>query len=223
MLPQDGLAAAASRDARKARGMAHASAEKKKRKAHESTSALRAKLELSNIPANSKFHVCGLLAAEVAAQCRRAIEKNCMVLEADPKAALFYVVDNPAAPESQQLALLACMQGGYMVSPEWLCSRGRQGLAAAVVQATHTARRKLWVSRAFKSTHPQLAAAVTSRIIETGGSKWRLCKRGDWLNAAVKATPSWGHHCRGDNHGEGRSGDTDSVRPHFLPGEILPA
>ena len=75
MLPQDGLAAAASRDARKARGMAHASAEKKKRKAHESTSALRAKLELSNIPANSKFHVCGLLAAEVAAQCRRAIEK----------------------------------------------------------------------------------------------------------------------------------------------------
>ena len=118
--------------------------------------------------------------------------KNCMALEADPKEAIFYVVDNPAAPESQELALLACMQGGYMVSPEWLCSRGRQGLAAAVVQATHTARRKLWVSRAFKSTHPQLAAAVTSRIIETGGSKWRLCKRGDWLNAAVKATPSWG-------------------------------
>ena len=118
--------------------------------------------------------------------------KKCMALEADPKAAVFYVVDNPAAPESQELALLACMQGGYMVSPEWLCSRGRQGLAAAVVQATHTARRKLWVSHAFKTNNPQLAAAVTSRIIETGGSKWRLCKRADWLNAAVKATPSWG-------------------------------
>ena len=65
------------------------------------------------------------------------------------------------------------------------------GLAAAVVQATHTARRKLWVSSAFKTNYPQLAAAVASRTVEGGDSKWRLCKRADWLNAAVKATPPW--------------------------------
>ena len=189
MLSQDGLAAASSRDAKIAREMAHATAEKKKRKALTSTSALRARLELSCLDANTKFHLCGLLAAEVATQCRRAIDKHGMMLEANPKEAIVYVVDNPAAPESQELALLACMQGGYMVTPEWLCSRGRQGLAAAVVQATHT-RRKLWVSSAFKTNYPQLAATLASTV-ESGDSKWRLCKRADWLNAAVKATPPW--------------------------------
>lgn len=94
-----------------------------------------------------------------------------LVLTRNRCCASCFVVDDVTAPgQRNQWQLALC--GGCALTPNFLASRGRQGLVLTFNGAVKTGSRRVWCSVKFVSRHPQLHHILTSALA-INGSRWQ--------------------------------------------------
>ena len=187
MLPRDQLGGEEKRAAKSAMAKAHAKAER----SQATRKRLKSVFQRKAMPlCGMTIHLCDQLHEATKTQCRTAIQQHRMKECTNPTDAVYFVCGNPAQPR-QRVQLVVTMCGGMLVTPEWLTTGGKLGLALSAVPAVQAANRRLWVSDSFAMSHPE-GTVIIQQALLAPDSRWRSCSKDIYVAAALKNKPPWG-------------------------------
>ena len=183
LVPQDDIQKDQQRAAASRRAKAHSLGEKAQAKMRAQKQVFKQKVwRFDGVP----VHFCPSLTAAQLGSCQTVVIQHRME-RAERPSAVFYVTSNPASPPDQTTKLVVGLCGGMLVSPDWFCSRGKQGLAVKATPATKVARR-LWISNGFRRREPQVTAVI-GQALATPDSRWKACSKDVFVTAALKPKP----------------------------------
>jgi hypothetical protein len=112
--------------------------------------------------------------------------------ETDITEASLFVVSNPSDP-GHRISWLVALRGGRLATPTYLLSNGRTGSCITYECAVKT-RRKLWMSPAFVTAHPQLAGII-AKMTRLPCSRWTLLStEAQFIKRVAQSIKSNRHH-----------------------------